>query len=78
MIASSAPPGPTVAWFNCFAGIAGDMALGSLLDAGADVEEVVALVRRLPIGAWSLETEAVLRAGLSATRAVVRGSDDIV
>jgi uncharacterized protein (TIGR00299 family) protein len=78
LIASSAPPGPTVAWFNCFAGIAGDMALGSLLDAGADVEEVVALVRRLPIGAWSLETEAVLRAGLSATRAVVRGSDDIV
>ena len=35
----------TVAWFHCFAGIAGDMALGSLLDAGADLSEVLALLR---------------------------------
>ena len=37
------------AWFNCFSGISGDMALGALLDAGADVDEVRALVDRLPI-----------------------------
>jgi uncharacterized protein (TIGR00299 family) protein len=67
-----------IAWFNCYAGIAGDMALGSLLDAGADVEEVVALLRRLPFGGWTLTTEPVLRAGIAATRAVVMASDDVV
>ncbi len=72
-------PGPhTVAWFHCFAGIAGDMALGSLLDAGADFGEVLALLERLPLGGWSLEVEPVLRGGIAATRAVVRAEDSVV
>ncbi len=61
----------TVAWFHCFAGIAGDMALGSLLDAGADEAEVVALLDRLPIGGWKLAVEPALRGGIACTRAVV-------
>lgn len=61
----------TVAWFHCFSGIAGDMALGSLLDAGADLDEVRALCRRLPVSGWGLEAEPVLRGGIAATRAVV-------
>ena len=32
--------GETVAWFHCFSGIAGDMAMGALVDAGADLAEV--------------------------------------
>jgi pyridinium-3,5-bisthiocarboxylic acid mononucleotide nickel chelatase len=61
----------TVAWFHCFSGIAGDMALGSLLDAGADLDEVRALCRRLPVSGWALAVEPVLRGGVAATRAVV-------
>jgi uncharacterized protein (TIGR00299 family) protein len=61
----------TVAWFHCFAGIAGDMALGSLLDAGADVELVVEQLRRLPLSGWSLEVHPVQRGGVAATRVEV-------
>jgi len=68
----------TVAWFHCFAGIAGDMALGSLLDAGADLAEVEAVLHRLPLSGWKLRVEPVLRAGIAATRAVVDVVDDVV
>ena len=70
--------GAQVAFFNCFAGIAGDMTLGSLVDAGADVGELGRLVDRLPIGGWSLDFEPVMRNGLSCTRAVVRVRGDSV
>ena len=67
-----------LAWFHCFSGISGDMALGSLLDAGADVDEVCGLVGRLGIPGWSVKPEPVLRAGLAATQAGVRIHDDQV
>ena len=68
----------TLAWFHCFAGIAGDMALGSLLDAGADLAEVEAILERLPLRGWNLRVEPVLRAGVGATHVVVEVSDAVV
>ena len=68
----------TVAWFHCFAGIAGDMALGSLIDAGADVDEVRTLLDRLHLPGWDLRVEASLRGGVACTRAVVKGDDNVV
>lgn len=67
-----------VAWFHCFSGIAGDMALGSLVDAGADPGELETLLRRLPIQSWSLEFEPVLRNGIASMQAVVKAHDDAV
>jgi uncharacterized protein (TIGR00299 family) protein len=58
----------TVAWFHCFSGIAGDMALGALVDAGADLDEVRTLCERLPVAGWSLEAEAVMRTGIGGTK----------
>jgi uncharacterized protein (TIGR00299 family) protein len=66
----------TVAWFHCFAGIAGDMALGACLDAGADLDEVNGILDRLPVGGWALEAELVMRGGLAATKAHVRYKPD--
>ncbi len=68
----------TVAWFHCFAGIAGDMALGSLVDAGADVDEVRALLDRLALPGWDLQLEESMRAGMACTRAIVSGDDVVV
>jgi uncharacterized protein (TIGR00299 family) protein len=61
----------TTAWIHCFSGVAGDMLLGALLDAGADVDEVRAIVGRLGVDGWTLDAEPVLRGGIAATRAVV-------
>jgi uncharacterized protein (TIGR00299 family) protein len=68
----------TVAWFHCFAGIAGDMALGSLVDAGADIDEVRLILERLALPGWELQVEEALRGGVACTRALVRGDDDVV
>ena len=63
-------------WFHCFAGIAGDMALGSLIDAGADVDEVIGLLERLPLHGWSIEPLPVLRCGIAATQMNVKAAED--
>lgn len=60
-----------VAWLHPFAGIAGDMTLGALLDAGAELSFVISTLEGLNVDGWSLTTEQVDRNGIRATRAVV-------
>ncbi len=69
-------PTKTIAWFHCFAGIAGDMALGALLNAGADLKEVRLLLERLSLPGWELEVEDSLRGGIACTRALVKVGGD--
>lgn len=68
----------TTAWFHCFSGIAGDMALGALIDAGADLDEVTSLLEQLPIGGWELSAEPVLRGGIAGTKITVRARETSV
>ncbi len=68
----------TTAWFHCFSGIAGDMALGALIDAGADLDEVVTLLDALPVGGWTIEAEPVLRGGIAGTKIHVRTKETTV
>ncbi len=63
------------AWFQCASGVAGDMVLASLLDAGASLDEVESMLGRLHLPGWRLRVEDVTRAGLVATRAVVEVSE---
>ena len=61
-----------VAYLDCIAGISGDMALGALIDAGADPEEIRSQLASVPIEPFELELEQVETHGISATRVVVR------
>lgn len=69
-------PERRVAWFHCFSGVAGDMALGALLDAGADLRSVEEIVRRLGVDGWRIEAAPVLRSGVAATRAHVHAPEE--
>jgi uncharacterized protein (TIGR00299 family) protein len=61
----------TQAWVDATAGVAGDMLLGALLDAGADLAAVRAAVRAVVGDAVEIDIRDVTRAGLRATKAEV-------
>ena len=44
------------------------MALASLLDAGADLDEVISGLEKLPVAGWHLEATRTSRGGLAATQ----------
>jgi uncharacterized protein (TIGR00299 family) protein len=59
------------AYFDCFAGISGDMALGALLDGGADAARLREGLAGLPVDRFELEIAQVERGGIAATQARV-------
>jgi hypothetical protein len=58
----------TIAYFDCFSGISGDMTLGALVDAGVSIDTLRRELLKLDLGGYALTAEKVLRAGLSATK----------
>ncbi|NDG67577.1 MAG: nickel pincer cofactor biosynthesis protein LarC, partial [Actinobacteria bacterium] len=58
-------------WVNASAGVAGDMLLGALIDAGADITEVVNILFGLGLDDWALTAEPAMRCGIAATHVVV-------
>ena len=62
----------TFAFFDCFAGVAGDMVLGALLDAGGSAEALRAGLAGVPVDPFELEVAEVERGGIGATQVRVR------
>ena len=63
-------------YFDCIAGISGDMALGALIDAGADLEPIRKGLEGLPVESFELDVEQVESGGIRATKVNVRTSTD--
>jgi len=56
-----------IAYFNCFAGISGDMTIGALLDAGLDFDHLCEELERLHVDGYHLVRESVKRHHIAAT-----------
>ena len=54
------------------------MALGALVDAGADLDEVRSLCERLPVTGWKLDAEPAMRSGIGATQIIVLAEETSV
>jgi pyridinium-3,5-bisthiocarboxylic acid mononucleotide nickel chelatase len=57
-----------LAYFDCFSGISGDMALGALLDAGLPIGDLQRALGSLLADGAHVHAKKVLRAGVSATK----------
>lgn len=57
-----------VAYFDCFSGCSGDMIIGSLLDAGLDLEVLKKGLSGLDFHGYQLTAEKVLRSSITATK----------
>ncbi|HEV2617135.1 MAG TPA: nickel pincer cofactor biosynthesis protein LarC [Candidatus Acidoferrales bacterium] len=57
-----------LAYFDCFSGISGDMALGALVDAGVVLRELEAELRKLKLDGWKISAEKVQRKSIRATK----------
>ena len=68
----------TIAYFDCFAGISGDMTLGALIDSGADRALLVATVEALRLGdEVSIEVRHETRGHVGGTRVLVQTVDRV-
>jgi hypothetical protein len=67
-----------IAYFDCFAGISGDMVLGALIGAGASAQKLQESLAGLDIGHYDLEVGATVKGHIAATdvRLVVSGQPE--
>ncbi len=58
----------TILYFDCFAGAAGDMILGALLDAGLPFDELKRALGSLAVEGWDVSVDRVIKTGVTATK----------
>ncbi|HHU18133.1 MAG TPA: nickel pincer cofactor biosynthesis protein LarC [Clostridiales bacterium] len=56
-----------ILYFDCFAGISGDMCLGALIDLGLDASEVIGELNKLGIKGYDIEVKKINRFSISGT-----------
>jgi len=66
----------TTAYFDCFAGISGDMTVGALLNTGVPLEWLQEQLSGLPLDGFSLSADVISRHGIQACQFQVHGQGD--
>lgn len=64
-----------IAYFDCFAGISGDMILGALLDAGLELDSLRQELAKISLSGWKIHARREERGGISGTRVEVGVAD---
>jgi len=57
-----------IVYFDCFAGVSGDMIVGALLDLGVDFDALKRELSSLAISSYGIKTRPVERGGIAATK----------
>ena len=60
-----------IAYFDCFCGIAGDMALAALLDCGAPLAQLKRDLTSLQVEGWDIRADNVLRSGIHGVKVTI-------
>ena len=67
-----------IGYLDCFSGVAGDMWVGALLDAGLDIADLQSAVAELQLPGVSVRAQPVMRCSLAGIRFVVeRNGEEI-
>ncbi len=57
-----------ILYYDCFAGISGDMHLGAMIDAGVDPEHLQSELKKLPVSGFRLEIQRDKKQSIEGTR----------
>ena len=63
-----------IAYFDCFAGVSGDMIIGSLIDAGLDFDTLKDSLAGLPLSGYEIAANKIEKNGILCTRFLVKSS----
>lgn len=61
----------SIAFFDCFSGVSGDMCLGALVGAGVDFDRLRQELAGLPVEGYTLRREKVIQSGITADNITV-------
>jgi pyridinium-3,5-bisthiocarboxylic acid mononucleotide nickel chelatase len=63
-------------YFDCFSGISGDMCLGALIAAGADIDQLKSALSSLKLAGFELQVKQVAVNGIGATDVTVQVTEE--
>ncbi len=65
-----------ILYYDCFAGISGDMHLGAMIDAGVDSEHLLAELKKIPLDGYKVNITRDQRKSIEGTRVDIIVEDD--